>query len=185
MYKILNKYILLFFIFLTICICFKIVKATNDEITSLIQNLNNEIGENNTTNMFQEIQEKIKNLKNKTNEEISNIIKNYSEKYGVIFNEEQINTLTNYFKTIIKEDDTGIFNAIKNLFHKFINWIKGLKDNSNVDIEPINTEDNSFIESKNDKVTINIPTVNQFDNIMNKIIDTIKNYIFVENKEDT
>ena len=71
----------------------------------------------------------------------------------------------------------------KNLFNKFINWLKSLGNDSKITIEPKDEEENSnLIESKDDKVTINIPTVNQFDNIMNKIIDTIKNYIFVENK---
>ena len=183
MCKLFNKSIIFIMIVITFCICFKIVNATNDDISNFTQEFNNEIGEVNTKNMFEDLQKEVKNLTNATTSEIKNTIKNISEKYGLILNEEQLNTLTNYFENMIKNDDRGIFNTIKNLFNKFINWLKNLGNDSKITIEPKDEEENSnLIESKDDTVTINIPTVNDFDNIINKIIDKVK-YIFIQ-KED-
>ena len=181
MYKIFNKSTIFIILLITFCICFKIVNATNDNISNLTKEFNNEIGETNTKNMFEDLQKEVKNLTNATTGEIENTIKNISEKYGLILNEEQLNTLTNYFENMIKNDDRGSFNTIKNLFNKFINWLKNLGNDSKITIEP-KEEDSNLIESKDDTVTINIPTVNDFDNIMNKIIDKVK-YIFIQ-KED-
>lgn len=159
------------------------VSANENNIDLIINTLNNEIGKENTTAMFEDFKEEILKIKEISNEEIIVVINSVSEKYGVIFTEEQLNILIDYYEQLL-EDEKGILNNFINLLKNFWNWIKSLHSNSKVEITPNTSEDNSLIEAEDDIITINIPTVEEVDTFMDKIIYNIKNYIFQNNTNE-
>lgn len=163
---------------------FFIVNATKDKninVDVIINDLNTEIGAENSKEMFQKLQGEISQLKDKTKENILNIINKISQEYGVLFTEEQTNILINYFENLVINDETRILDATINLFQKIWDWIKSLHSNSKVDIKPNLQGEQPLLESEGDTVTINIPTVEEVDSLMNKLIDKISKYISYEN----
>lgn len=155
------------------------VSATENNVDSIISDLNNEIGSENTTSMFEDLKEKILTLNDISKEEILEIINYTSEKYGVVFTEEQLDILVNYYEKLL-EDENGILDSIINLFQNFWDWLKSLHSESKVEVEPNIDGNKPLVESEDDTVTINIPTVEEVDGIMDKIIEKIKLYVFPE-----
>ena len=129
--------------------------------------------------MFKDLKEEILTLKDISKEEISEIVNSISEKYGVIFTEEQLDILVNYYEQLL-ENKNGILDSIINLFQKFGDWLKSLHSESKVEVNNNTGGDKPLVENENDMVTVNIPTVEEVDGIINKIIESIKSYIFPE-----
>lgn len=179
--------LIIFTLFISIFLNFKItpIATSNDttNIDEIISNLNNEIGEDYTNEMFNELQTEITQLSNVTKEQLKEIIQKISKEYGVVFSEEQLEKLSSYYTKLIEEDEYGFFENLTNLFKSFWNWLKDLHSNSKVSIEPKNNENGNIIETNDnsDTITINIPTVKEVDGIVDKLIDKISEYFYNEN----
>lgn len=179
--------LIIFTLFISIFLNFKItpIATSNDttNIDEIISNLNNEIGEDYTNEMFNELQTEITQLSNVTKEQLKEIIQKISKEYGVVFSEEQLEKLSSYYTKLIEEDEYGFFENLTNLFKSFWNWLKDLHSNSKVSIEPKNNENGIIIETNDnsDTITINIPTVKEVDGIVDKLIDKISEYFYNEN----
>lgn len=188
------SFLLVFVLFMETFISFPIISfaAENNytNVDDIISDLNNEIGEQDTSNMLKELQEEISKLSNATKEEIKTIIEQIAEEYGVVFSKEQLEKLVDYYYSLIEKDEYGFFENLTNLFKSFWKWLKDLYANSKVSIAPNEKDEKDLIETEenSDMVTVNIPTVKQFDNIVDKSIDKISSYIFpngVENAMNT
>ena len=132
----------------------------------------NEIGQQNATSLFMSLEA---NVDWNSEKERDAQIMNCSFKFGVELTEEQKKILIDYYKIVMK-NKKEISSNLKDIGQQGLDGINKLKNDSKLTIEPL-TEDKQFLEKHDDSITVNIPTVEKVDSIMNSIIDTIRSWI--------
>ena len=192
MLKHITRYIL---VFMLICIsCLNVFASdvdyqmqasdANEELLNtmsydtIVDELSEDIGEETTQTLFNEIKIELSELATITKETISEIIDKISAEYGVLFTEEQKEILISYYEKLLeKTESDGLIETIINAFKNFWEWLKGLHQDSEFEITETNGG-KDLVEAEGDTITVNIPTVDEVDSIMDKIIAKIKAYVF-------
>lgn len=194
MLKNITRYMLIFILICSSCLTvfasdvdYQIqVSDANEELLNtmsydtIVDDLSEDIGEETTQTLFNEIKVELSELATITKETISEIIDKVSNKYGVLFTEEQKEVLISYYEKLLeKTKSDGLIETIINAFKNFWEWLKGLHQDSEFKITETNGGED-LVEAEGDTVTINIPTVKEVDTTMDKIIAKIKAYVFPE-----
>lgn len=151
--------------------------------------LNITLGEDEAKQFINEIKEKALDLADATKDEVLDAITNLASEYGVVFTDEQLETLYNYINEQIEEGKTetssNLWESFMELLKNFWAWVKDLKKDSKLEISPNDGNEKDLVETNDDMVTINIPTVNDIDNTMDNIIAKIRAYVFPNQETNT
>lgn len=151
--------------------------------------LNITLGEDEAKQFINEIKEKALDLADVTKDEVLDAITSLASEYGVVFTDEQLETLYNYINEQIEEGKTeassNLWESFMELLKNFWAWVKDLKKDSKLEISPNDGNEKDLVETNDDMVTINIPTVNDIDNTMDNIIAKIRAYVFPNQETNT
>ena len=100
--------------------------------------------------------------------------------YGISLSEIQLDSVISNIKTWGEE--SGFFATMKEYFLKFWEWIKELGRNSTVEVNSNSDKNQPIIKKDGDNITITIPKTEDVDNMVDGIIDKVKEYMIP--KED-
>ena len=157
---------------------------TDVEYENLFETLEKEIGEVTTSEYFQEIKTKVESLDIKDRDTILNVVNEVSNTFGISLSDEQKDIIINHYLNFLEENNDFLTN-IGNGLSNFWTWFKNLWGESKLEISPIEGENENVIETNDDSITINLPTVSDVDNMVNKILKKSQEIFYPETTSET
>lgn len=167
-----KKFIYIIFLVFFLLLFVKPVKAEEINIDEIENQISAELGK-------EEAKELLNELKNMSELTRDKVIEKCGE-YGISLSEIQLDSVISNIKTWGEE--SGFFATMKEYFLKFWEWIKELGRNSTVEVNSNSDKNQPIIKKDGDNITITIPKTEDVDNMVDGIIDKVKEYMIP--KED-